>query len=73
MHEHRTRLLLIRVLLFEELGRQRYSKNQRELTDLDEGLGGLEEMLFSLRLGTLCVPVDDCLIGNTVRVVQHLE
>jgi hypothetical protein len=30
-------------------------------------------MLFSLRSGTLCVPVDDCLIGDTVRVVQHLE
>jgi hypothetical protein len=40
---------------------------------LDESFSGLEEMLFSLRFGTLCVPVDDCLIGNTVRVVQHLE
>jgi hypothetical protein len=41
-------------------------------TYLDQRLGDLEEVLLSLRDGTLARPVENRLIAYTVRVVQDL-
>jgi hypothetical protein len=71
--QRKQRLLLIRILLFEELQISFVEVLEWSKAYLDESLGGLEEVLLSLGLGTLGVPVDDCLIRDTVRVVQHLE
>jgi hypothetical protein len=40
---------------------------------LHQALGSLEEMLATLRLGALLMPVDDCLIGHAVLVIQDLQ
>lgn len=39
---------------------------------LDQCLGAFEEMLPALRLGTFLVPINDCLIRDTIFVVQNL-
>jgi hypothetical protein len=43
------------------------------LTNLDQALGGLQEVLSSLRLRSLLVPVDDRLIRDAVLIVQNLR
>lgn len=40
---------------------------------LHQALCSLKEMLATLRLGTLLMPVDDCLIRHTVLVIQDLQ
>lgn len=45
---------------------------RKRTTHLDKRLGRLEEMLATLWLRALGVPVDDCLVRNTVLVVQYL-
>jgi hypothetical protein len=40
---------------------------------LHQALGGFEEVLATLRLGALLVPVDDRLIRYAVLVVQDLK
>ena len=40
---------------------------------LHQALGSLEEMLATLRLGALLMPVDDCLIRHAVLVIQDLQ
>ena len=40
---------------------------------LHQALGGFEEVLATLRLGTLLVPVDDRLIRYAILVVQDLK
>jgi hypothetical protein len=49
------------------------SKSDTQRADLDESLGGLEEMLFSLWFGSFCVPVNDCLVRDTIGIVQDLQ
>jgi len=51
-------LLFIRVLLLEEL---------------DKSLSSLKEMLLSVGLGSLLVPVDDCLVRNTVGIIEYFD
>ena len=46
---------------------------EMQITNLDEGLRSLEEVLSALRLRALLVPVYDGLIRNTVLVVQNLR
>lgn len=45
----------------------------RNATYLDECLGGLEEVLPSIGLGTLLEPIYNCLIRNTILVIQNLR
>lgn len=43
------------------------------LEEADKRLRDLEEVLLALRLGALLEPVDDCLVRDTVGIVQNLE
>jgi hypothetical protein len=40
---------------------------------LHQAFGSLEEVLATLRLRALLMPVDDCLIRHTVLVIQDLQ
>ena len=40
---------------------------------LDQAFGSLNEVLATLRLGALLMPVDDCLIRHAVLVIQDLQ
>lgn len=43
------------------------------VTDLDQRLGGLDEVALTLSGSTLLSPIDDGLVGDTVLVVKDLE
>lgn len=70
-------VLVIASLLLEELHTQLKSREKlgcrMAMTYLDKRLGGLEEVLPSLGLRALLVPVYDGLIRDTVFVVQNLQ
>lgn len=49
------------------------SSHRDPITYLHQRFCSFQEMLLAVRLGTLLVPVDNGLLGDTVLVVQCLE
>jgi hypothetical protein len=47
--------------------------NKYQQQYLHQALGSLKEVLATLRLGALLMPVDDCLIRHAVLVIQDLQ
>jgi hypothetical protein len=54
-------------------GEEDVIKTPSNIQYLHQAFGGLEEVLATLRLRALLMPVDDCLIRHAVLVIQDLQ